>query len=329
MKNILNLLITIYFTINFIINFNHGLLNQFYYYLLSDTIYILLYEKENELKYDIIIHHISGIFIILGLNNNELNNMFQIFTLQEFTTILAISRIIFKNVKINKIINNLLFIIWIPLRIILPYYIINYSYIYYYNNKYFIFNIFYSCILYLLNIKWTFKYLFKKINDHHSSILLLIPIIFMKKDIILFNLFLLQTIISFIYNYININSLSLDLKNKKIIKNLLLSFDTTIFTLIIIELNYNLSLRELIITFISTFYLKYIYNQNELHSFFILFILLNKLKNNILLLLLNSIFLSTTFILRYYTKKTFLWHLSCLCGLLTGLYINDKLINLN
>ena len=138
MKNILNLLITIYFTINFIINFNHGLLNQFYYYLLSDTIYILLYEKENELKYDIIIHHISGIFIILGLNNNELNNMFQIFTLQEFTTILAIGRIIFKNVKINKIINNLLFIIWIPLRIILPYYIINYSYIYYYNNKYFI-----------------------------------------------------------------------------------------------------------------------------------------------------------------------------------------------
>ena len=329
MKNILNLLITIYFTINFIINFNHDLLNQFYYYLLLDIIYILLYEKENELKFDIIIHHISGIFIILGLNNSKLNNFFQIFTMQEFTTILAISKKICKNVEINKIINNLLFIIWIPLRILLPYYIINYSYIYYYNNKLFIFNIFFSCILYLLNIKWTLLYLFKIKNDHYSYILLFIPIIFMKKDIILFNLFLLQSIISLIYNHINNNNLSLELKNKiREIKNLLLSFDTTIFTLIIIKLNCNLELKELIIICISTFYFKYIYNINELHSFYIITILINKLKNNILLLLLNSIFLSTTFILRHYTRKTFLWNLSCLCGLLTELYINDKLINL-
>ena len=64
MKDFINFIFSLYFTINFINNFNKNILIQFSIYLFMDNIYFIFYEKENKLKNDIIIHHTNCLLLL-------------------------------------------------------------------------------------------------------------------------------------------------------------------------------------------------------------------------------------------------------------------------
>ena len=320
MKNIINFIFSLYFTFNFINNFNQNILIQFSIYLFIDNIYFIFYEKENKLKYDIIIHHTNCLLLIYSTielinydNHIKYNNLYILFSLQEITTIIISLKNIVKN-EYKKYTNLVLQIIWIPLRIILPFTIVIYSYmINNENNIYFRLKIFSQCILLLLNTKWTLIFLkIIKSTNHYSSMLLLIPIIFMEKDNIIFHILLFLSLNSFLYN------------NDKKIE--LLALDTSFISIISLKFGFDLDIYKLICAFIVSFVIKYNYIESELHSILLFICIFKKSINNLPIFFVNALFIIITFFIRHYTKKTFLWHLSSLFIIISGLYLDNKLI---
>ena len=296
MKNFINFIFSLYFTFNFINNFNQYTLIHFFVYLLMDNIYFIFYEKENKLKNDIIVHHTNCLLLIYStiklnnyINHNQYNNLDILFSLQEITTIIISLKKIVKN-EYKKYIHIILQIIWVPLRIILPFTIVIYSYMTNNeNNIYFRLKIFSQCILLLLNTKWTFIFLkIIKSTNHYSSMLLLIPIIFMEKDNTIFHLLLFLSINSFLYN------------NHKIIE--LLALDTSFISVIVLKLGFDLDIYKLSCAFIVLFLIKYNYIHSELHSLLLLICAFKKSINNLQIFLINALFIIITFILRHQTK---------------------------
>ena len=319
MKIFINFIFSLYFTFNFINNFNQNILIQFSIYLFIDNIYFIFYEKENKLKNDIIVHHTNSLLLIYStiklnnyINHNQYNYLDILFSLQEITTIIISLKNLVKN-EYKKYIQFILQIIWVPLRIILPFIIITYLYINNETNIYFRIKIFSSCILLLLNIKWTL--LFVKIiknANHYSSMLLLIPIIFMEKNILIFQILLFLSINSFLYN------------NHQIIQ--LLALDTSFISVISLKFGFNLDIYKLGCAFIILFLIKYNNNESELHSILLFICAFKKSINNLEIFFINALFIILTFVIRHQTKNKFLWHLSCLFTLLSGLYLDNKLI---
>ena len=141
MKKILNLISAFYFSYSFIFNFNKKIILHFIYYLFFDIWYFILFDKNNIIKNDLIIHHINGIIgmysnLILSYNkliNNDGMKINQLFALQEITTLIISLKGIYNDDEIKKFLNYILYILWIPIRILLPYYCIynyyNYNYI--------------------------------------------------------------------------------------------------------------------------------------------------------------------------------------------------------
>ena len=118
----------------------------------------------------------------------------QLFALQEITTLIISLKGIYNDDEIKKFLNYILYILWIPIRILLPYYCIynyyNYNYI---ENIYFKIASITGCVFFLLNIKWTLLFLKCKVINY--SLLLLLPILSIKN---IFNLFLLTSLFGFI-----------------------------------------------------------------------------------------------------------------------------------
>ena len=288
--------------------------------MLFDTLYFIFYEKENKIKNDIILHHVNSICIIysyLNLNNIyniNLNYYDKLFSLQEITTLIVTFKNCCSNNLLIKYLNNLLTIIWIPLRLILPYTLIILTYQYnYVDNIYFRLKVFSASLFLLLNIKWTF--LFLKIcdnNNHYSSLLLLIPIIFLNNDITLLNFSILTSIFSMIYN----------LKKHR----LTISFDTTMISICSLKLSYNLNNYILLLLSPFLFSIKYYFPKSELHSIIFITSISYKLFYHKLYGLFNILNILFSYLYRHYTKIKFLWHLSCSLLVISILYIDNKFI---
>lgn len=320
MKQIINFLFAFYFSYNFIFHLNNNILFNFIYYVLFDTLYFIFYEKENKIKNDIILHHLNSVCIIYSYLN--LNNIFNInlsyfdklFSLQEITTLI----ITFKNCCTNKLLikhlNNLLTIIWIPIRLILPYILIILTYQnHYVDNIYFRIKVFSACVFLLLNIKWTF--LFLKINDnnnHYSSFILLIPIIFLKQNINYLHYSLLMSVSSLIYNI---------KKNKYTI-----CLDSTMISLSCLKLCYDIDNYILLLFMPFLFSIKYFFNKSELHSMILILTFSHKLLKHKYYGLFNFLNVLLSYLYRHFKKITFLWHLSCSLLIITVLYIDNKFI---
>ena len=320
MKQIINCLFAFYFSYNFIFHLNNNILYNFIYYLLFDTVYFIFYEKENKIKNDIILHHVNGIGIIysyLNLNNIyniNLNHYDKLFSLQEITTLIVTLKNCSSDKLLIKYLNNLLTIIWIPLRIIIPYLIIILTYQNeYVDSIYFRLKVFTSSIFLMINIKWTF--LFLKIldnNKHFSSILLLTPIIFLDNDIILLHFCLFMSISSYIYN----------IKKHK----LTICFDSTMISLCSLKLSYNIDYIYLLLFVPFLISVKYIFPKSELHSLIFICSIGHKLFQNKLYGLLNLLCIFFSYLYRHYTKITFLWHLSCSLLVISILHMDNKFI---
>ena len=320
MKQIINCLFAFYFSYNFIFHLNNNILYNFIYYLLFDTVYFIFYEKENKIKNDIILHHMNGIGIIysyLNLNNIyniDLNHYDKLFSLQEITTLIVTLKNCCSNKMLIKYLNNLLTIIWIPLRIIIPYLIIILTYQNeYVDSIYFRLKVFTSSVFLMINIKWTF--LFLKIldnNKHFSSILLLTPIIFLDNDIILLHFCLFMSISSYIYN----------IKKHK----LTICFDSTMISLCSLKLSYNIDYIYLLLFVPFLISVKYIFPKSELHSLIFICSIGHKLFQNKLYGLINLLCIFFSYLYRHYTKITFLWHLSCSLLVISILHMDNKFI---
>lgn len=320
MKKIINFIFACYFSYNFIFYFNKKILIHFIFYLIFDLFFIIFFDNKNNLKNDLILHHINGIFLcystlILSYNYN-INLVFydKLYSIQEITTII----ITFKNLinndnNLKKYINILLNILWIPLRIIIPYISIILTFLSYKNNLYFRLKIFFSLIFLFLNVKWTLQFLkYIENNYHFSSLFLLVPIIFIKNEQILFNNIILLSLFSYIYNLKkNIYTLSLDISN------------ISIFCL---NLSLQLNIYILFIAGLILFILKINYKKNEIHSLIIILSIIISLINYPKILIFNIIIIFLSYLYRHYTKITFLWHLSCAFCMLCIMYKNNKLI---
>lgn len=298
-KDLVSLGASVYFS--YILNFNldQQAVYLFQYYFICDLLYLIYFEKTNRLKNDLIIHHINSIVFcslkIILENNYNIPIIWDIFNLQELTTILICFK---KIVNYNKINDYLIKLTWIPLRVICPFYSIYYHYTYnYLDIIYYKMLLTSGCVFFILNLKWTF--LFGKIienNDNYSSLFLLFPILFSHEDINFFMLTLLLTTISFFYNIT---------KNR-----LLLVFDTSIVCCYSLYISYKVPLYILTFIFIGLSVNKYYNKNSELHSLITFSAINYKLKNNYYLLIFNNLLISTNFAIRYLTKETYLWHIS-------------------
>ena len=322
MKKILNFISAFYFSYSFIYNFNNKILIHFIYYLIFDISYFIFCDSNNILKNDIIIHHINGLICVysnLLLYKNNISEKVIIldktFALQEITTLIISLKLIINNLSIKKYLNYILSIIWIPLRIILPYYCIyNYYESTYLDNIYFKIKIITTSIFLLLNIKWALLSL--KIIDnsnHYSSLLLLLPILSIKKNIIIFNLILLTSLFSFIYNM---------KKNR-----LTISLDTSFMSILCLKLGYNLNLNYLFLILIILFTTKYYFTKSEIYSLLLIFTFIHKFSINprIYYYCLFSVLFS--YLYRHFKKVPFLWHLSVSISIILGINNNLYIIN--
>lgn len=303
-KNLFSLIASIIFSYLFIFNFNENTIYLFIIYIFFDTIYLIYYEKTNKLKNDLILHHINcKIFCSTRIILNNYFNLpikFDIFNLQELTTILICFKKITNNTNIIYYINVLLKIFWIPLRIILPLYSIFSNY----NNDYKYLNIIYfkihlicACIFFILNCKWTLQ-TFKLIknNNHYSSIILLCPLLIMANNVSFFYQTFFISLLSFLYNSTyNYNILCLD---------------TSMVACYSIYISFQCNCYWLISIFSGLSLLKHKYIHSELHSFITVISINYKLKDNLLLLFFNNLFCLFGFLIRYYYNNTYIWHLS-------------------
>lgn len=323
MKKILNFLTAFYFSYNFIFNYNKKILIHFLYYLIFDISYFIFMDRNNLLKNDLIIHHINGIICIysnLILSKNQLINydvikIDKLFVLQEITTLIISLKTLFKNYIIKKYINDILNILWIPFRIILPYYcIFNYCNNNYSENIYFKIKILTCCIFFLLNIKWTLLFLkIIKQNNHYSSLLLLTPILSLKKDIIIINLILLTSLFSFIYNM---------KKNR-----LTISLDTSFMSILCLKLGYNLNLNNLLIILIISIINKYYFTKSEIHSMLFICTFIHRFSVNKYIYCFSLISILISYLIRHFTRIPFFWHLSVSISIILGINNNLYMIN--
>lgn len=317
MKKILNVLTALYFLYNFLFNFNEKTLIYFFYYLIFDISYFIIIDRNNKLRNDLIIHHINGLICVysnLVLYKKKLNygivNFDRLFGLQELSTLVTSLKILVNDEDIKNKLNFILKIIWIPVRIIIPYFSIYYLYNYYYiDDIYFKIKIMSACAFLLLNIKWTL--LFLKIIDesnHFSSLLLLTPIILMKKDLVLLNLILFTALSSLIYNI------------KK--SRLTISLDTSLLTTLSLKFGYNLDISILLPISIIFFLIKYNIRQSELHSFVLIMTFVKKYSLYPSLYYLNLINVLVGYLIRHFTRIPLIWHLNISIMIISGMYYN-------
>lgn len=318
MKDLINVITSSYFTYAFIFNFNEFNMYLFYIYLLFDTSYFILYEKQNKLKYDIILHHFNCIIMnttklcLYYYYNIPLG--FNLFLLQEITTLLVCSKKYFNNIHIKKYSNILLQIVWIPTRLIIPTYCIFYNYYYnYLNTIYFKLQIISACFFLLLNIKWTLitSNLIKN-NYHYSSILLLLPIIHINQDITVFTYTFLLSLFSFLYNITS--------------QKITLIIDTSMVGIYPIQLYLKLNIYITITIFLFLSVFKYFVKQSELHSVFGCIFYICLTHSNLKILIFNSILISLCYTIRHFTRITFFWHLSSYILITSIFYLQDKIV---
>ena len=323
MKKIINLLFASYFSYNFIFNFNYitnqSILIQFIFYLIFDTFYIIKYDYDNKIRNDLILHHInttclsSSLYILCSNYNYSIKYYDILFSLQEFTTVIITLKNLLEKKSIKKYLNYLLNIIWIPLRLVLPYYSLIYTYLDYQNNIYFRLKILCATMSLLINLKWTFDFLkLNRNNKHFSSMILITPILFLKNDIILFNNLVLLSIFSYIYNiHKNIYTLALD---------------TSFMTIICLKLCFNMNILYLVMFSILLFLIKIIVPKSEIHSLILIISYFKALIYNKYLLYFNLINIPCTYLHRHFTKITLLWHIGCALIILSVMFKNEQLI---
>lgn len=293
----INLHLVLLFTnYNFYPNF---FLNYITLYSLIDTIWIFYDNKVKVSKYELVVYHLSAIYLInLDIS---IQKKLQILIIETTTLILLLLRISSGNIK--QILYYIFLISWVSLRIVWLYaYILNYKF-----NKTYLdycgnhgFQLFLYLNIYLLGIKWTLD--FMKITKHisYTSTILLLPLVY-NIDILpnytyvsIINL----TIISFIHHLI-----------KSKITMCLDEFAITNTCLTYMGFNYKISIPLSLISYISKYF------NCSIPNIVIYISVLFHYMNQLHIIKLNSLIIIFGFFLFKKYNYTFLWHLS------NGLYL--------
>lgn len=284
-------LILLFNNYNFYPNF---FINYITFYSLIDTIWIFYDNKVKVSKYELVIHHLSTIYLInLDIN---IEKKLQILIIETTTLILLLLRISSGNMK--QTLYYIFLISWISLRIIWLYiYILNYKFNKTYLNYagYHGFQLFLFLNIYLLGIKWTLD--FMKITKYtsYTSTMLLLPLVYNMNIVpnYTYTSIINLTIISFIHHLI-----------KSKITMCLDEFAITNTCLTYIGFNYKVSVPLSLISYISKYFNSSIPNIIIYSS--VLFYYMYQLH----IIKLNALIIVFGFYLFKKYNYTFLWHFS-------------------
>lgn len=290
----------IYINLHLILLFNNYsfypnlFINCITLYSLIDTIWIFYDNKVKVSKYELVVHHLSTIYLI-NLNIS-IQKKLQILIIETTTLILLLLRISSGNIK--QILYYIFLISWISLRIIWLYiYMLNYKFNENYLDYYGFhgFHIFLFLNIYLLGVKWTLD--FMKITKHtsYTSIMLILPLVYNMTILpnYTYTSIINLTIISFIHHLV-----------KSKITMCLDEFAITNTCLTYIGVNYKISIPLSLVSYISKYF------NCSIPNLIIYTSVLSYYMYQLHIIKLNALVIVFGFYLFKKYNYTFLWHFS-------------------
>ena len=290
----------IYINLHLILLFNNYsfyrnfFINYITLYSLIDTIWIFYDNKVKVSKYELVVHHLSAIYLInLDIS---IQKKLQILIIEITTLILLLLRISSGNIK--QILYYIFLISWISLRIVWLYiYILNYkfneSYLDYYG--YHGFQVFIFLNIYLLGVKWTLDFMKITKDTSYTSTMLLLPLVYNMTILpnYTYTSIINLTIISFIHHLV-----------KSKITMCLDEFAITNTCLTYIGVNYKISIPLSLVSYISKYF------NCSIPNIIIYTSVLSYYMYQLHIIKLNALIIVFGFYLFKKYNYTFLWHFS-------------------